>query len=168
MPDAITLNDILRFSKRSMKVSAWITKLTKQSIKRFKRPDPNLCGREAIALMADVPGCIPVYVIYSKFNQFRFKHFFKPKQSSLDRELADHPLFLDLNTAVDYCRFLPAHHGIVKLYVPQHAVIGCDSNLRLKDNCITSGHIHGFMPGRDSDFYVKNPYFSAQAQISLT
>lgn len=168
MPDAMMSTNVLCLNQRSLKVPAWITKLTKQSLKRFKRQDPNLCGREAIALNADVPGCIPVYVIYSKFNQFRFKHFFKPKQSSLDKELADHPLFLDLNTAVDYCRFLPAHHGIVKLYVPQHAVIGCDSNLRLKCNCITSGHIHGFMPGRDSDFYVKNPYFSVYGSVALT
>ncbi len=145
----------------------WITKLTTQSWKRFKRPNPHLCGREAMNSADNVPGCIPVYVVYPKFNQLEFKRFFSSKSISLDVELANHPLFLDLKNATDYCRFLPDSHGLVKLYVPPSAVIGCGRNLRLKPACITNTHIHGFMPGHASDFYVKNPYFEQLASHAV-
>lgn len=143
----------------------WLTKLTTHPWKRFKQPNAHLCGREAMNLCNEVPGRIAVFVVYPTFSEFKFKQFFCAEKTFLDAELTGHPLFLDLKNALDYCRFLPETHGIVKLYVSSGEVVGCGGKLRLKPRCITNTNIHGFISAQARDFYMKNPFFE---QLGLT
>src|SRR5262245_5165808 len=70
-------------------------------------------------------------------------------------------LFLKLDNALQYGRFMKNSHGLLRAYVPHHAIEGRTNGLTIKQGALAKKHIHGVYPGdKKGMIYIKNPEFS--------
>ena len=104
-----------------------------------------------------------IYFFYHSLDKHEkkgnFKEFFN-KLDDLDRALANHTIFMELDSVLQYSRFLDANHAVLKAYVPQTAIEGRSDGLVLKKGALKKNNIHGCYPGwAKGSLYIQNPHF---------
>lgn len=76
-----------------------------------------------------------------------------------EKHLTESVVFLQLEKALQYSRFMQNNHLLVRAFLPHHAIEGHTHGLTIKKGILTKKHIHGFYPGKNSS-YIENPAFA--------
>ncbi len=72
-------------------------------------------------------------------------------------------LFLKLESALQYSRFMQNSHGLLRAFIPHHAIEGHTHGLAIKRGTLAKTHIHGVYPGdKKGSIYIENPHFAVQ------
>ena len=107
---------------------------------------------------------LPVYLFYPHINKRNLRgdctDFFAKELNQLAQKSQGQPVFLSIDNAFQYGRFMDSRHVILKVFVPETAIVGQSQSLLLKKGCITKSHVHGCYPGWGSgQVYFKNPFY---------
>ena len=107
---------------------------------------------------------ITVYVFVdvadSEWDHRVSERFFSPGQANWQQRVLLQPVFLDLQQAFDYIRFIGQDYVIIKALLPDSAVLGDVNGLKLKPGFLNLPRCQGLFMGWDPDkVYLQNPYF---------
>lgn len=103
---------------------------------------------------------LAVYLCYPDLNKATLRELFRKSYSQLEQQLTMHPIFLNITHAVQYSRFMGNNHSILKLFVPESAIVADEVTFSLKHGVVSSNHIHGYFPNfEQNDDYCENPWF---------
>lgn len=117
---------------------------------------------------------IEIYLLYFQLGKIEkkgnFTRFFE-KMDSINKYLSENPdclIFLDLDSALQYSRFMNEYHVILKAYVRETAVQGSNFGLTLKKNSLNKRQIHGCYPDWAKGLlFLENPDFNEKYQRLL-
>lgn len=89
------------------------------------------------------------------------EYLFKEGVPDLQQRISDQPIFLDVDSALQYARFMGENHVVLKAYVDESAVAGHSHHkLIIRENSINHDQIHGcYISAHDSNAYHENPHF---------
>ena len=106
----------------------------------------------------------PVYLVYSASNNPDLDtYFLERKLPQIIGELADKPVFFSETSALQYSRFMEGHCIILKLYVPEAAVIGNEHKLSLKRGSVSKENVQSWgLASQPMNTYRENPKFDSQ------
>lgn len=93
--------------------------------------------------------------------------FFVNELDSVIASSQSNPVFINIDSAVQYGRFISNHYMILKAYVPETAIVGKSQALYLRKNSVSKKHVHGCYPGwAKGQIYYRNPnYYKLQDSI---
>lgn len=92
----------------------------------------------------------------SEFIQF-FTTF-----ATLDEQIEDCVVFLNLASALHYSRFMSVDHLVLRVFISQAAIEGHHHKLGIKKGFLLKQQIHGCYPGwGKGTIYVENPIFAS-------
>lgn len=109
---------------------------------------------------------LEIYLIYpfmKNKSELRgdLNSFFENKLNNLENMVSNQPIFLDRRHALWHGRFKGKNFAIIKAYVDEHAIVGGDQMLLLKQGHIRKDLVHGFIPSwMQADTYFSNPKFN--------
>ncbi len=103
---------------------------------------------------------VAVYLCYPDFTKSTMKQICRKNYRQLEQQLTTHPIFLNKKHAMQYSRFMGNNHSILKLFVPESAIVADGVTFCLKHGFVSTTNIHGYFPnfGQDDD-YCANPLF---------
>ena len=86
--------------------------------------------------------------------------FFAKELEGVIANSQGHPVFFNIDNAVQYGKFISNHYIILKAYVPETAIVGKSQALFLKNNALSKKHVHGCYPGwGKGQVYYRNPSY---------
>lgn len=107
---------------------------------------------------------IEIYMFYPKLGRLERKgnfNYFFTNLDNIDDQLDDCIVFLNLQTALQYSRFMNTKHVMLKAYVPESAINGQGHGLTLKKGFLNKNQIEGCFPGwAKGMLYLENPEFA--------
>ncbi len=103
---------------------------------------------------------VAVYLCYPDLHKATRQELFRKSDHRFEQQLTMHPIFLNKTHAVQYCRFMGNNHSILKLFVPESAIVADEVTFSLKHGVVSSNNIHGYFPNfEQADDYCVNPWF---------
>lgn len=91
---------------------------------------------------------VEIFLLYpTSVNQksFNIKHFFHSQLNDIDLRLAGQSVFLSQEIAAQYNRFTGNHHCILRVYVEDTAIEGCNQGLILRRGFISRQNVYECM-----------------------
>lgn len=93
--------------------------------------------------------------------------FFVKDLDSVIASTQSHPVFFNIDSAVQYGRFVSNHYVILKAYLPETAIVGKSQALYFKKNSVSKKHVHGCYPcwGKGQVYYRNPNYYKCQDSL---
>lgn len=96
-------------------------------------------------------------------------HFFSKELDKVIANSQKHPIFFNIDSAVQYGRFISNHYIILKAYVPETAIVGKSQALYLKNNSVSKMQVHGCYPGwGKGQVYYRNPHYYKLQDLKMS
>lgn len=105
---------------------------------------------------------VETYLVYPRSIEIPKKNSLTTlfDRTPIDDYLSDCMVFLNMENALKFSRFVQNQSLFLKAYIPHMAIQGDSQGLKLKKGMVTKAHVHGCYPDiNKSDLYVKNPHF---------
>lgn len=92
-----------------------------------------------------------------------FSHFFSKDLDDVIAKSQELPLFFNLDNALEHGRFLSNHFLLLKVLIPETAIVGQSHALYLKKNVLSKYLVHGCYPSwGNGQIYYRNPAFNSK------
>lgn len=89
-----------------------------------------------------------------------FTHFFAKELNDVISKSQELPVFFNIDSALEYGRFLSNHFLLLKAFVSDTAIVGQSQALYLKKNILTQSIVHGCYPSwGNGQIYYRNPTY---------
>ena len=95
--------------------------------------------------------------------------FFTKDMDAIIASCLKQPVFLNIDSAIQYGRFISNHYVLIKAYVSETAIIGKSHALYLKNNSLNKAQIHGCYPSWVSgQVYFRNPRYYKSSDLLVS
>lgn len=113
---------------------------------------------------------LPYFQLGKQEKKGNFTHFFE-KMDNINKYLSENSdclIFLELDSALQYSRFINESHVILKVYVRESAIQGSSFGLTLKKSGLNKRQIQGCYPDWAKGLlFLENPVFDEKYQRAL-